>query len=72
MADRPGRQWIRPLRLWCGLILFAYLERDAPPPTGQPHDPVTLRWWKMMEPYMEYNADGTPWMEPIEEAFHAD
>ena len=25
MADRPGRQWIRPLRLWCGLILFAYL-----------------------------------------------
>jgi adenylate cyclase len=25
MADRPGRQWIRPLRLWCGLILLAYL-----------------------------------------------
>jgi adenylate cyclase len=25
MADRPGRQWIRPLRLWCGLILFTYL-----------------------------------------------
>jgi adenylate cyclase len=25
MTDRPGRQWIRPLRLWCGLILFAYL-----------------------------------------------
>lgn len=25
MAARPGRQWIRPLRLWCGLILFTYL-----------------------------------------------
>ncbi len=24
-AERPGRAWIRPLRLWCGLILFAYL-----------------------------------------------
>jgi hypothetical protein len=26
----------------------------------------------MMGPYMEYNADGTPWQEPIEEVFHAD
>jgi adenylate cyclase len=25
MADRRGRQWIRPLRLWCGLVLFTYL-----------------------------------------------
>jgi adenylate cyclase len=25
MTERPGRQWIRPLRLWCGLILFTYL-----------------------------------------------
>ena len=25
MADRPGRQWIRPVRLWCGLVLFMYL-----------------------------------------------
>jgi hypothetical protein len=25
-----------------------------------------------MEPYMDYNADGTPWQEPIEEVFHAD
>jgi adenylate cyclase len=24
-AERPGRAWVRPLRLWCGLILFAYL-----------------------------------------------
>lgn len=55
-----------------GLTLFAYLERDAPPPEGQPHDPIVLRWWKMMEPYMEYSADGTPWQQPIAEVFHAD
>ena len=55
-----------------GLTLFAYLERDAQPPRDAPHDPVVLRWWKMMEPYMDYNADGTPWQEPIEEVFHAD
>ena len=55
-----------------GLLLFAYLERDAPAVEGQPHDPIILRWWKMMEPYMEYNSDGTPWVEPIEEAFHMD
>jgi len=54
-----------------GLTLFAYLERDVPPPEG-PHDPIILRWWKMMEPYMEYNPDGTPWTETIEEAFHMD
>ena len=23
--ERPGTAWIRPLRLWCGLILFTYL-----------------------------------------------
>jgi L-rhamnose mutarotase len=55
-----------------GLTLFAYLERDAPAPAGQPHDPIVLRWRKMMEPYMDYNADGTPWQQPIEEVFHAD
>ena len=53
-----------------GLLLFAYLERDHAPPAGEPHDPVTLRWWKMMEPYMEYNDDGTPWQAPVEEMFH--
>jgi len=53
-----------------GLLLFAYLERDHAPPPGTPHDPVTLRWWKMMEPYMEYNDDGTPWQAPLEEMFH--
>ncbi len=24
-GDRPGKAWVRPVRLWCGLILFAYL-----------------------------------------------
>jgi L-rhamnose mutarotase len=55
-----------------GLTLFAYNERREAASAGAPHDPVVLRWWKMMEPYMDYNADGTPWQEPIEEVFHAD
>lgn len=56
-----------------GLLLFAYQENDGTGGAGgPPYDPVLLRWWKMMEPYMEYNADGTPWSEPIEEVFHAD
>jgi L-rhamnose mutarotase len=29
-----------------------------------------IRWWRMMQPYMDYNADGTPWSEPIGELFH--
>ena len=73
MLDLMKRQGIRNYSIYrCGLTLFAYLERDRPPPAGEPHDPVVLRWWKMMEPYMEYNADGTPLQEPIEEVFHAD
>ena len=55
-----------------GLLLFAYLESDDPARGGPPYDPIVLRWWKMMEPYMEYNADGAPWQAPIEEMFHAD
>ena len=56
-----------------GLLLFAYQETDdADGAGGPPYDPVLLSWWKMMEPYMDYNADGTPWSEPIEEVFHAD
>jgi L-rhamnose mutarotase len=55
-----------------GLLLFAYLETDNPNRSKPPYDPVTLRWWQMMEPYMEYNADGTPWREPIPEMFHLD
>lgn len=55
-----------------GLTLFAYLERDEPPdPDEQPPD-IVLRWWEMMEPYMECNPDGSPTQEPLEEMFHAD
>ena len=55
-----------------GLVLFACLERDRAPPLNQPHDPVTLRWWKLMAPDMDTNADGTPWLAPVEEMFHKD
>ena len=73
MLELMQRQGIRNYSIYrYGLTLFAYLERDQPPPAGQPYDPIVLRWWKMMEPYMDYNADGTPWQEPIEEVFHAD
>jgi L-rhamnose mutarotase len=55
-----------------GLLLFAYLETDNADRGGPPYEDVTLRWWKMMEPYMEYNADGTPWREKLQELFHID
>ncbi len=56
-----------------GLMLFAYLECEDPARlASQRDDPVVQRWWKMMQPYMRYNADGTPWSEPIEETFHLD
>jgi L-rhamnose mutarotase len=56
-----------------GLDLFAYYETDDVSRVAeQVSDPVVQRWWKMMEPYMEYNPDGTPWSEPIEEVFHLD
>jgi len=56
-----------------GLTLFAYYECDDLSQTqGQGDDPVVRRWWRMMEPYMDYNPDGTPWSEPIEEVFHLD
>jgi L-rhamnose mutarotase len=56
-----------------GLSLFAYLECDDPTLlSGQREDAVVQRWWQMMEPYMVYNADGTPWSEAIEEVFHLD
>ena len=73
LVDLLRRQGARNYSIYrYGLLLFAYLERDEPEPAGRPHDPIILRWWKMMEPYMEYNPDGTPWIEPIEEAFHMD
>lgn len=53
-----------------GLTLFAYLEREGPA-RAEPPDPVMLRWWQMMEPYLECNPDGSPRQEPVEEMFHA-
>ena len=47
-----------------GLMLFAYLEREGPLPHDGAPDPVTLRWWKMMEPYMVCNPDGSPRQDP--------
>ena len=55
-----------------GRLLFAYLERDAPPMPGAPVDPVVWKWWEMMAPHMETNPDFSPWQEPPEEMFHAD
>jgi L-rhamnose mutarotase len=56
-----------------GLTLFAYLESDDPSLLAtQRDDPVVQRWWAMMREFMVYNADGTPWSEPIEELFHLD
>ena len=55
-----------------GLLLFAYLETDNPRRSVPPHEEVTLRWWKSMEPYMECNPDGSPWREPLPEMFHLD
>ncbi len=56
-----------------GLTLFAYLECDDPARlAGQRENPVVRRWWQMMQPYMTYNPDGTPWSEGLEEVFHLD
>jgi L-rhamnose mutarotase len=56
-----------------GLTLFAYYETDDPSrQNAQRDDPVIQRWWRMMQPYMDYNPDGTPWSEPIQEVFHLD
>ena len=55
-----------------GLLLFAYLEREAPAEPGPPTDPVIWRWWEMMAPLMETNPDFSPVMEPVEEMFHVD
>ena len=55
-----------------GLLLFAYQERDAPAKPGTAIDPIVWKWWEMMAPYMETNADFSPLQEPLEEMFHAD
>jgi L-rhamnose mutarotase len=55
-----------------GLDLFAYLESDTLLTFGGEVDPVQRDWWLMMEPYMEYNEDHRPTIEPLEEVFHLD
>ena len=55
-----------------GLTLFACLERDDVAPSPGEPDPVTWRWWKMMEPYMECNPDGSPRRGEVQEMFHLD
>jgi L-rhamnose mutarotase len=53
-----------------GLTLFAYLERDTPPAPDEGPDPVTARWWQMMEPLMECNPDASPRRGELEEMFY--
>jgi L-rhamnose mutarotase len=74
MVDTLHRHGIRNYSIFRrGLTLFAYYETDDPSAVAaQRDDPVVQRWWKMMEPYMQYNPDGTPWSEAIEEVFHLD
>ena len=55
-----------------GLVLFAYLERDAPPAEGRPVDAIVWKWWESMAPLMETHPDFSPVTEPVEEVFHAD
>jgi L-rhamnose mutarotase len=55
-----------------GLMLFAYLEHEAGSTRDAPPDPILLRWWDMMRPYMVCNPDGSPFQAPAEEMFHAD
>ena len=53
-----------------GLDLFAYMETSSPTDPDAPVDPVLQRWWKMMEPYMEYEADHRPRVWGMTEVFH--
>lgn len=54
-----------------GLLLFAYLERDAPAAEGKPPaDSMVWKWWASMAPHMETNADTSPVMEPVEDMFY--
>ena len=73
MLELMKRDGIRNFSIYrYGLLLFAYLERDTPPPEDTPTDPVIWRWWEMMAPYMETNPDFSPVQEPVEEMFHVD
>ena len=55
-----------------GLDLFAYLEcGNEMTPADQSH-PVLAEWWRRLEPYMDYNDDGSPTTWPMVEVFHCD
>jgi len=53
-----------------GLLLFAYLERDAALAGGKPGpESIVWKWWADMAPHMETNPDSSPVVEPVEEMF---
>jgi len=57
------------------LDLFAYLELDEDAGIREASasvHPVLQRWWEMMAPLMECNADQSPVTWPLEEVFHLD
>jgi len=74
MVDTLHRLGIRNYSIFLhDLTLFAYYETDDPARVAeQVNDPTVRRWWVMMEPFMEYDPDGTPWSQSIEEVFHLD
>jgi L-rhamnose mutarotase len=55
-----------------GLDLFAYLEAEGELKSFDGSHPVLAKWWKDLEPYMEYNDDGSPTIWPMEEVFHVE
>lgn len=71
MLEAMQRDGVRSFSIYLhGLDLFAYMERDAAPaPDAKPSD-LTWRWWEMMAPYMETNADFSPVQYPVAEMFH--
>ena len=74
MVELLKRQGIRNYTIYRHeLTLFAYFERDTAAPARPGEiDPVTLRWWKWMEPHMETRPDFSPIAEPVEEMFRLD
>jgi L-rhamnose mutarotase len=53
-----------------GLDLFAYLEYADEITSVDGSHPVLAKWWKALEPHMDYNDDGSPTVSPMEEVFH--
>ncbi len=53
-----------------GLDLFAYLEYDDDITAVDASNPILAKWWKDLEPHMDYNPDGSPTTLPMQEVFH--